>query len=319
MRKPVKYALIIIPILLIAILSFIIVSSYFEHRELVQQEKEEYPAPGLQVEVNEAGDQLHVYTAGEGDRTLVFMSGLGTSSPYYDFKALYEHLQEDYRIAVVERVGYGWSDITSSSRDLDTVLAETRTALAASGSNPPYVLFPHSLAGMEAIYWANLYSEEVEAIIGLDPLIPEYYEQTEEAPSLSRVISLLARTGLMRQQPDVCRNNFEAIKKGRLTEEEIAAACSIFYRRTLTSNMWEEADKVPANAQLVLEQGEPDIPFHVFISGEGEDMWQEILQTFAQATGGEHYILEAEHYIHLDEPELIAEKSRELLAGISSD
>lgn len=316
MKRILKYALIVIPILLVVIVTFIGVSSYLEHRELVEQEKEKYPAPGKRVEVNDDGDHLHVYATGEGDRTLVFMSGLSTSSPFYDFKALYDHLSDDHRVVVVERAGYGWSDITTSSRDIDTVLEETRRALSLAGENPPYFLFPHSLSGMEAIYWANLYPEEIKAIIGLDPFIPEYYEQTEEDPSLPRVVSILARTGLMRQQPDVCRNNFQAIKKGHLTEEEIDAACSVFYRRTLTKNMWEEADSVPANSQLVLEQGEPDLPFHVFISGEAEKQWKDILKAYAQSTGGEYYILEAEHYIHLDKPELIAEESSELIKGI---
>jgi len=74
------------------------------------------------VYINDDGNKLHVYTKGEGDTTLVFMSGLGTSSPVYDFKVLYNKLSNDYRIAVVERAGYGWSDISSSSRDIDTVV-----------------------------------------------------------------------------------------------------------------------------------------------------------------------------------------------------
>lgn len=313
MKKKLKYVIIALPILIVLAASFIVVSSYLEHRELVEEEKLMYPAPGVLVDINDSGDKLHVYTEGEGEQTLVFMAGLGTSSPVYDFQVLYNLLSDDYRIAVVERAGYGWSDISSSSRDIDTVLAETRTALSLAGESPPYVLFPHSLAGMEAIYWANLYPEEILTVIGLDPLIPEYYEQTEESPSLSRLVTLLARTGLMRQQPDVCRNNFQAIKKGHLSEEESEIACTIFFRRTMTKNMWEEVDALPANSQVVMEQGIPDLPYNAFISGEGEENWQEIISSFAEATGGEYHILAAEHYIHLDKPEWIAEQSRELI------
>jgi len=313
MKKKLKYVIIALPILIVLAASFIVVSSYLEHRELVEDEKLLYPAPGVLVDINDSGDKLHVYTEGEGEQTLVYMAGLGTSSPVYDFQALYKLLSDDFRIAVVERAGYGWSDISSSSRDIDTVLAETRTALSLAGESPPYVLFPHSLAGMEAIYWANLYPEEILTVIGLDPLIPEYYEQTEESPSLSRLFTLLARTGLMRQQPDVCRNNFQAIKKGHLSEEESEIACTIFFRRTMTKNMWEEVDALPANSQAVLEQGIPDLPYNAFISGGGEENWQEIISSFTEATGGEHHILDAEHYIHLDKPEWIAELSRELI------
>ncbi|WP_241078220.1 alpha/beta fold hydrolase [Natranaerofaba carboxydovora] len=119
--------------MLIVVAAFIVESSYVEHKELIEQEKEEYPAPGTLVDINDDGDKLHVYGKGEGDTTLVFMSGLGTSSPVYGFKVLYNKLSNDYRIAVVERAGYGWSDISSSPRDIDTVLEETRAALELSG------------------------------------------------------------------------------------------------------------------------------------------------------------------------------------------
>ena len=313
-KKILKRVLIAIPLLLLIGIIFIIGSSYLEHRKLVEQEKEAYPALGSLVEVNDEGDKLHVYAEGEGKETLVFMSGLGTSSPVYDFKALYEKLSDDYRIAVVERAGYGWSDITSSSRDLDTVLEETRTALELAGESPPYVLFPHSLAGLEALYWANLHPEEIEAIIGLDCLVPGYIEQTEEKPSLSRVIATLARTGLIRNQPGVFEDNFDAMKHGRLTEEEAKVAKTIFFRRLFTKNMWEEVDMVESNSELVSEQGKPDVPFYAFITTQNEEeIWKDSIISYVKGTGGEYFMMDADHYIHLDNPEFIAEKTRNIL------
>ena len=220
MKKIFKWSLIAIPILLIVFITFIIGSSYLEHRNLVKEEKKEYPAPGTLVDVNNDGNKLHVYTKGKGDKTLVFMSGFGTSSPFYDFEFLFDKLAKDYRIAVVERAGYGWSEISSSSRDIDTVLKETRQALKLAGEEGPYVLFPHSMAGLEALHWANLYPKEVDVIIGLDPLVPEYNLETEENPSLSYLITFLTRSGLVRNQPDVYNNNFPAVKKGLLTEKK---------------------------------------------------------------------------------------------------
>ncbi len=319
-KKVLKWVMVGIPLLLVLGIAFIVGSSYVNHRNLVEQEKEEYPAPGILVDINDDSNKLHVYTEGDGKETLVFMSGFGTTSPVYDFQALYNLLSNDYRIAVVERAGYGWSDITSSSRDIDTILEETRTALQLSGESPPYVLFPHSMAGLEALYWANLYPEEIKAIIGLDPLVPGYYEQTEEEPSFSHVITILAQTGMMRNQPDVFRNNFHAMKKGHLSEEEAETARTIFFRRVQTKNMREEADMVPANSQAVLEQGKPDIPFHSFISSENEEeYWRESIISYAEATAGDYFILDAGHYIHLDNPEMISEKSRELIEKVDSD
>ena len=314
MKKIFKWSLIAIPILLIVFITFIIGSSYLEHRNLVKEEKKEYPAPGTLVDVNNDGNKLHVYTKGEGDKTLVFMSGFGTSSPVYDFKVLFDKLAKDYKIAVVERAGYGWSEISSSSRDIDTVLKETRQALKIAGEEGPYVLFPHSMAGLEALHWANLYPEEVEAIIGLDPLVPEYNLETEENPSLSYLITFLTRSGLVRNQPDVYNNNFPAVKKGLLTEKETKIARTIFYRRVQTKNMWEEVNMLEGNAKKVLEEGKPQIPFYAFISAENEkDLWKESIIDYTKKTGGKHFILDGGHYIHLDYPEVIAKKSREII------
>jgi len=314
MKKIFKWSLIAIPILLIVFITFIIGSSYLEHRNLVKEEKKEYPAPGTLVDDNNDGNKLHVYTKGEGDKTLVFMSGFGTSSPVYDFKVLFDKLAKDYKIAVVERAGYGWSDISSSSRDIDTVLKETRQALKLAGEEGPYVLFPHSMAGLEALYWANLYPKEVDVIIGLDPLVPEYNLETEENPSLSYLITFLTRSGLVRNQPDVYNNNFPAVKKGLLTEKETKIARTIFYRRVQTKNMWEEVNMLEGNAKKVLEEGKPQIPFYAFISAENEkDLWKESIIDYTKKTGGKHFILDGGHYIHLDYPEVIAKKSREII------
>jgi pimeloyl-ACP methyl ester carboxylesterase len=304
-----------VPLLVAAGIAFIVVGSYLEHRELVEAEKETYPPPGVIVEVGPDADRLHVYAEGDGELTMVFLSGLGTSSPYFDFKILFEQFSPDYRVAVVERAGYGWSDITARSRDIETVLEETRTALELAGESPPYVLFPHSLAGLEALYWAANHPDEVAAVIGLDPLVPEYHQREDSEAALSPMVTILARTGLMRSGPDVFASNFPAMVHGHLTDREAEVAETVFMRRTNTGNMLAEVDALQQNSQLVREQGPPDLPVHVFISDQGTPVWKESLVSYAEATGGEYFLLDAEHYVHLEKPEFIAEKSRELFAS----
>lgn len=308
MRKIFKRLLVIVPVLLILGVGFVILSSYFEHRDLIAEEKELYPAPGRLVEVE--GGQVHIYAEGEGEDTLVFMSGLGTSSPFYDFKPLFEQLSGDNRIVVIERAGYGWSDITSTARSLEVVLGESRKALAAIGAEGPYTLIPHSLAGLEAIYWAQMYPEEVNMIIGLDPLVPAYYEQdVEQDNPLSPLITFLARTGLMRQQEDVCRNNLPVMQKAHLQGEEAEAACALFMRRVMTPNMWDEYRSLEENNQLVLTGPDLGVPFYTFISSENEDIWIDTLEDYADMS----FTLDAGHYIHLDETEFVGEKIADII------
>ena len=317
MKKKLKWIAIGLPILLLVGIALMVMSNLSNHRQLVEEEKEAYPPPGTLVEIGDNGDKLHVFSKGGGSdkATLVFMAGLGTSSPVFAFQELYSYLSDDYRIAVVERAGYGWSNITSSPRDIDTVLEETRTALQKSGESAPYVLFPHSMAGVEALYWAGLYPDEVKAIVGIDAGVPQFYAEAE-LTILSPVITFLANTGMMRSQPDICHDNVPAISEGQLTGQEVDMACALFYRRTQTDNMLEEADLLKDNSELVLAEDKPDVPLYFFISARGGDRWNDMLTSYAGNAGGEYHILDADHYLHNYEAALIAEKSRVFIERI---
>ncbi len=102
------------------------------------------------MEVN--NHKIHVYSEGSGPDTLVFMAGGGTSSPLLDFKTLYSRLSNQYKIVVVEKSRNGFSEDSNSSRDLNTILGDTREALIKAGIFGPYILFPHSMSGIEAQY-----------------------------------------------------------------------------------------------------------------------------------------------------------------------
>jgi pimeloyl-ACP methyl ester carboxylesterase len=299
---------------LLLLLIGLIAGSSINHAVQTPREEATYPPPGQLVAVN--GHRLHVYAEGEGDRTLVFLSGSGTTAPTFDFRRLYRRLSDDYRTVVVERAGYGWSEDAGTPRDIETVLNETRRALAGAGEGPPYVLFPHSMSGLEALHWANRYPEEVAAIIGLDPAVPPIYEIMPPPGLMLRLVAFAGRTGLLRLAPFICREAADVI---RLTDAETSAYCSIMVRRTFTADVLAETEVTQANARLVAAEGFPDVPFYLFISnGEGlpMDNWGEVLMAYAEAAGGEYKMLEVGHYVHHEGAELIAEESRLFLQQI---
>lgn len=316
MKRVVKW----ITVSLVALLTLLLVGSFINHTIRSAQEETLYPPPGQMVAVGD--HKLHVY--GEGERsvaeplTLVFLSGSGTSAPTLDFKALYGRLSDEYRIAVVERAGYGWSEIGDTPRDIDTVLAETRLALQLAGESPPYVLFPHSMAGLEALYWANRYPEEVVAIVGLDPALPQTYEVMPPPPQLMlSTITFAARTGVIRSGASVC-HEFAAVSEGHLTAEETDVFCSLFYRRTLTPNMLAEI-KATDNPQLVAATGIPDVPILFFVSNASDlplANWPDILIAYAEAAGGESLALDVPHYLHNYAPDVIAAESRAFIKQV---
>jgi pimeloyl-ACP methyl ester carboxylesterase len=69
---------------------------------------------------------------------------------------------------VIEKFGYGCSDLYEGPCDVDSVVAYQRRALENAGEKGPYILLPHSMSGLEAIRWKQKYPDEIGAIIGLD-------------------------------------------------------------------------------------------------------------------------------------------------------
>lgn len=180
-----------IVVIILGIIVGIVLLTYINHTIQLQKEAKQFTPLGKLVKVD--GHNMSVYTEGEGEQTLVFMSGGGTCSPILDFRSLYSLLSDEYRIAVVEKFGYGFSDVVDKERTIDSILENTRTALREAGIEGPYVLCPHSMSGIEALYWAQQYPEEVSAIVGLDIAVPDAYEEYQINMPMMRVGKLAAR------------------------------------------------------------------------------------------------------------------------------
>ena len=296
------------------------------HGYQLRKEAKAYPPPGELVKVNDS--KMHVYTEGQGDLTLVFMSGSGTSSPTMDFKPLWRRLTDDYRIAVVEKPGYGWSEGSSSSRDIDTMLEETRKALNLSGEEGPYVLVPHSMSGLEAIYWAQKYPDEVEAIIGLDPAIPDVYQDSSfELPAKSElyITYFMSRIGLTRFMGRAgLEKNLPLLKSRELSEQDKQMLEAIFYRSSLTKPMLNEIDHIQENARKVKTNGIPaSTPMYFFIAEDNVDTipnWKEELVGYvSKADSGKFKLLETGHYVHHEKSDVIADEIKVFLKEINSN
>lgn len=288
-------------LIIVAVIVLFVMISFVRHKICSSKEKELLVPLGELVEVN--GHNMSVYTEGSGDKTLVFMSGSGTCSPILDFKSLYSLLSDDYKIAVVEKFGYGFSDVVDEDRNIDTILNETRMALKKAGIEGPYVLCPHSMSGLEALYWAQKYPEEVEAIVGLDMAVPGYYDEMKISIPTMKLGQYCAALGITRCIPSLAES--DAIRYGTLSEREKEIYRAIFYQKTATVTMIDEAIDVKKNAGIVKENGIPQVPMLLFISdGSGgtgftKERWRSIPEEYISGCDDADYIeLDCPHYVH---------------------
>jgi len=261
-----------------------------------------------------------VYSEGNGEITLVFMSGGGTSSPVLDFKSLYSVMRDEYRIAVIEKIGYGFSNVEDVDRDIDSILSDTRQALALADIQGPFVLCPHSMSGIEAIYWAQTYPNEVIAIVGLDMAVPEAYENYNINLPMVKLGRFIALAGIIRWIPNLAES--DAIKYGTLTDAEKELYKVIFYRRTATKTMINEVQQIKISAALVKENGNINVPVLIFSSngmgtGWNEEEWRgyqgDYISSLANGTLIE---LDCSHYVHDIEYKKIAEEMKSYLDEI---
>ena len=300
-----------------AIIVILICICFGYHRYRLRKEGKLREPLGQLIDINE--NNISIYVEGRGSKTLVFLSGSGTCSPILDFKSLYSLLSDEYRIIVVEKFGYGYSDIVDEDRNIQTILSETRLALNKAGIDGPYVLCPHSMSGIEALYWAQEYPDEIESIIGLDMAVPEYYENMKINLPLMKLGQYAADLGITRLIPTLAES--DAIKHGTLTNDEKNRYRAIFYNRTATVTMINEAKSVKDNARIVAQNGVPQVPMLLFISdgtggtGFDKETWRRIQEKYiSEVESGKYIELDCPHYVHDYEYGRISEEIKSFLS-----
>ena len=285
---------------------------------MLRKNKALYETPlGQLVEVD--GHNMSVYTEGEGEHTLVFMSGWGTPSPILDFRCLYSRLSDTNRIAVVEKFGYGFSDIVDGGRDMDTILRQDREALQKAGIEAPYVLCAHSFSGYEATLWAQKYPDEVEAIVGLDMCTPNC-ENTETLKSNDKLMAAVKLVNRALNHMGLIRlYNFDM--SGTLTDDEKRIFTEIACHTTANDTIMNEGDLDTELAMIDELNSDPlpTVPMILYASADysGQDLWVGGMQAMADAsTNGKVIKLDCGHYVHDFEYERISTDIRELLGSL---
>lgn len=294
----------------------LLLASFIYHRLALQREKASLNPMGQMVSVN--GHDMSVFVKGNGPQTLVFLSGAGTASPILDFKDLYDGLSKQYKIVVVERAGYGYSEDTSKSRDVSEVLSETRQALAKAQVSGPYIILSHSMASLETLLWQEKYPSEIKAIIGLDWALPESYSQLRMHSQILRMARLGSQLGLLRYIPSRLY-----VPNDNLSSSDCHLYQRIAYRQILSQAMLNESLSVKENAKKVDDKIDSQIPTLLLVSnGEGtsfsKEEWRNYAARFAKDQKNiELTFYDAPHYLYHYQTKEVVAKIEDFIKGIT--
>ena len=267
---------------------------------------------GKQVTVN--GHRMNVSVKGEGSETIVFLSSAGIASPILDFKNLSDSLSKKYKVVVVERAGYGFSEDSDRSRDVMEVLSETRQALAQAHVSGPYVILSHSMASLESLAWQEKYPDEVKALVGLDWALPASYEDLKDNQALLTVAYWSSKIGLLRYFPE----SFY-IKNPTLTETERQQYKLLAYKQLMSQAMLHESRLAKENAKKVPSSINPKIPALLLVSnGEGttfsQSEWQRYAERFASDQSNVQVdYMDAPHDLYHYQSDAIVSRIKEFL------
>ena len=299
----------------LGLLSFILlflVGTFIFHRISLEKEQASLTPMGKTVLVN--GHKINVYVEGDGPETIVVLSGAGIASPILDFKNVSDSLSKRYKVVIVERAGYGYSEDSNQSRDVMEVLSENRQALSQANVTGPFIILSHSMASLESLAWQKKYPDEVKALIGLDWALPASYEDLKDNQALLTVAYWTSKIGLLRYFPE----SFY-IKNSTLTENERQQYKLLAYKQLMSQAMLNESNLVKENAKKVPSSINPKIPALLLVSnGQGttfsQSEWQHYAEKFSSDQSNVQVIyMDAPHELYHYQNDAIVSRIIEFL------
>lgn len=313
--------------LLIALVVFVAGLFIFD-KIMIQIEKPVVENPiGQMVEVD--GHEMCIYTEGEGAHTIVFMAGSGVPEPIIDLKPLWSKLSDDYRIVVIEKFGYGFSDTVETERSFETILRQDREALSKLGIEGPFILCPHSMSGIEALLWEVEYPEEVEAIVGLDIGYPqEYMEWPEDSneDSMMRTARMFKFVNRLFTVGNTADSMVPAFGSGALTKEDKDIYKAILFAKAYNITVENETtENCKIASQKILENPKPECPVLIYTSlGEGNpndtesvEKWRGYARDYVSDMPNATLIeLDCGHFVHCFEAERIASEMKAFIDNL---
>lgn len=314
---PIRITLTVI-VSLAVLLLLAMIAVFIINKVLIKEEKILLTEPGEIVYVD--GHGMNVYTEGEGEHTLVLLAGSGTPAPVLDFSSLCSALSDKYRIVIVERFGYGCSDIVDTERSFTTILRQDREALSKAGIEGPFILCPHSMSGLEAILWAQTYPEEVEAIAGLDMALPRAYDSLDIEGAIKNMkrIKTVRELGLLRAVKT--DNLYDALRTGMLDEYDKNMYKAFIHAKLSNETVINEGKHIHQACLEIDSNPVPDIPTILFVSDGTQTNipdWIDVQRSYASSLTNAAVIeLGCGHYVHNIRQTQIAEELTDFISAL---
>jgi pimeloyl-ACP methyl ester carboxylesterase len=288
------------------------------------------------------GARLYLFQMGAGEPTVVFEAGIGAT--HLNWRGIQESISENSRAVAYDRCGLGWSSRCRTARIPGNISVELHQMLHRAGFKPPFILVGHSFGGLVMRRYAQLYPDEVAGVVLIDPmrcnqwppLDPSKQSQIDLGRRLIRFAMPVAGCGVARLMVSLlfCRASHisdqivgaagahkrhvltriktEVRKMPRAVWPAVAAHWSRpgFYAgiRSHISSIPETVTEMDAVAPI------RNIPVTVLTPANTTPLSQDDLNRIGDSVQ-QIFARNSEHWIHLDEPDLVIDSIRAMVAA----
>ncbi len=319
-------------LVLLGLLLLFLLGTTIWNKVLCIQEDKALSRVGTDVKVN--GANIRVAVTGEGEKTIVLLSGMGTASPIIDFKPLADKLGDRYKVVTLEYAGYGLSDDSSKARTNTNVVKEIRDTLRELKIEPPYILMPHSVSGIYCLQYMKDFPKEVEGMIGIDCSVPnqaKYDENSEISTALYYLARFMDFTGLTRLSylsGDPYLQDME--NSGGYSKEEMENVNALYSRTSITNARLSEFRLLKENCKSIYDIKCPDnIPALFILSEDSCKQYKKQMEKrgYNKTWDGLHkeiisnpdiqkiVYLKGKHYLQWSQSQAIADMADDFLQG----
>lgn len=265
------------------------------------------------VEVD--GKTMNVNIQGSGNDVVVLLAGRGVTAPSYDMAPLIRQLKDDSTVMTLDFFGSGLSDMTDKPRTSEHIVREVHEVLSKLGVTK-YSLVAHSISGVYALHYANIFPSEVKAVVGIDTAVPNMDELIRQYNP-----DLLGEAAPS-EKPYSVDDDIGDVQGYTYSDAEKMTVAELHARNCDNDAVFEamkrpdERGEKPYDAMRFPE----NIPVKFFLSSESVGMapeWYEQahVDQLTGATGSSAAVLDGGHFLHHTQAKAIAEGIRSLRAA----
>ena len=295
-------------LVIISVIITINLISLFVNQVFFSKELDGIEPYGKLVEID--GGKMHIYSMGNGEKTIVLLPGMGVPLSSADFGPLMRELSKEYTVVCAEYFGYGFSDTTDIPRTNENYTRELREALSLAGFAAPYILMSHSASGIYSEYYATKYPNEVSAIIMLDTTssVKEYVKVPKILGTMGNIQQAI---GLGRLFNPIIVSSLGINEKNGYTAKEIEDFKK-FYNHIYNNATNDQLFRFAENIREIMEMDFPnEVPVLKIIASKQNPGTEEDYHTNHIAKLGENtklITLEGTHFIyHMAVTEIVKE------------